>query len=67
MDNAQRSKLLNEAVDLLHKADALLQQAMGACDECYCIHSAIENAADDIVDVIINVDDANFNFEERYA
>jgi hypothetical protein len=66
MDNAQRSKLLNEAVDLLHKADALLQQAMGAGEECYAIHSAIENAADDIVDVIINCDDG-VNFEERYA
>lgn len=67
LTNAQRSVLLNKAVDLLHEADALLQQAMGACDECYVIHSNIENAADDIVDVIINVDDATFNFEERYA
>ena len=66
MDNATRSKLLNEAVDLLNKADALLQQAMGACDECYAIHSAIETAADDIVDVIINVDSKDFNFEEFY-
>ena len=66
MDNAQRSVLLNKAVDLLHEADALVQQAMGAGEECYCIHSAIENAADDIVDVIINCD-ADVNFEERYA
>ena len=67
MDNAKRSVLLNKAVDLLHEADVLLQQAMGAGEECYCIHSAIENAADDIVDVIINVDDKTFNFEERYT
>ena len=66
MDNATRSKLLNKAVDLLNEADALLQQAMGHCDECYAIHSAIETAADDIVDVIINVDSKDFNFEEFY-
>jgi hypothetical protein len=66
LTNAQRSVLLNKAVDLLHEADALLQQAMGAGEECYAIHSAIENAADDIVDVIINCDDG-VNFEERYA
>ncbi len=65
MDNAERSKLLNEAVDLLHKADALLQKAMGAGDECYAIHSAIECAADDIVDVIINCDEG-IDFAERY-
>ena len=67
MDNAQRSKLLNKAVDLLNEADALLQQAMGACDECYVIHSNIENAADDIVDVIVNVDSKDFDFEAFYA
>ena len=66
MDNATRSKLLNKAVDLLNEADALLQQAMGHCDECYAIHSAIETAADDIVEVIINVDSKDFNFEEFY-
>ena len=66
MDNAQRSVLLNKAVDLLHEADALLQQAMGHCDECYAIHSAIETAADDIVDVIVNVDSKDFDFEEFY-
>ena len=67
MDNAQRSVLLNKAVDLLHEADVLLQQAMGAGEECYCIHNAIECAADDITDVIINCDSEGFNFEERYC
>ncbi len=65
MDNAERSKLLNKAVDLLHEADVLLQKAMGACEECECIHSAIECAADDIVDVIINCDEG-VDFAERY-
>lgn len=65
LTNAQRSVLLNKAVDLLHEADALLQQAMGAGDECYAIHNAIECAADDIVDVIINCDEG-IDFAERY-
>jgi hypothetical protein len=64
MDNAERSKLLNKAVDLLHEADALMQLAMGAGEECYIIHSNIENAADDIVDVIIACDSGSF--EELY-
>ena len=65
MDNAERSKLLNKAIELLQEADVLLQQAMGAGEECYAIHSAIECAADDIVDVIINCDEG-IDFEERY-
>lgn len=52
MFNATQNKLLLEAVDLLHQADMLLQKAMGASDECYYIHSQIENASDDILDVL---------------
>lgn len=65
LTDAERSVLLNKAVDLLHEADALVQQAMGAGEECYCIHSAIECAADDVVDVIINCDAGMF--AEVYA
>lgn len=46
----EQKKQLSEAVELLHRADALMQAAMGADDECYYIHSAIETAADDIQD-----------------
>ena len=52
LTNEQKSVLLNEAVDLINKADALMQRAMGADDECYYIHTQIENAADDILDFI---------------
>ena len=52
MYNDKQNKLMLEAVELLHKADALVQQAMGASDECYYIHSQIENAAEDVLDVI---------------
>jgi len=40
------------AVEALHKADALMQEAMGASDECYDLHTAIESVADDLLDVI---------------
>ena len=52
MYNDKQNKLLLEAVDLLHRADALMQKALGAGDECYEIHCAIECAADDILDLI---------------
>jgi hypothetical protein len=52
MFNDKQNKLMLEAVELLHKADALIQQAMGASDECYEMHCAIENVADDLLDTI---------------
>jgi hypothetical protein len=52
MFNETQNKLLLEAVDLLQRADMLLQKAMGASDECYYIHSQIENASDDILDAL---------------
>ena len=57
LTNAQKSELLNEAVDLINKADALMQKALGADDEVFYIHTQLENAADDIVDCIIALDD----------
>ena len=52
MFNDTQNKLMLEAVEALHHADALIQKAMGASDECYEIHCAIECAADDVLDVI---------------
>ena len=48
----KQNKQLLEAVELLHKADALIQEAMGASDECYYIHTQVENAADDVLDYL---------------
>jgi hypothetical protein len=56
LTNAEKSALLNEAVDLINRADALMQKALGADDEVYYIHTQLENAADDIVDFIIGLD-----------
>ena len=56
MLTAKQNEYLLKAVDLLHEADRLMQLGlMGtelAGDECYAIHSAIECAADDILDAI---------------
>ncbi len=52
MLTAAQIKQLNEAIELLHRADALVQAAMGASDECYYIHTQVENAADDVLDYI---------------
>ena len=50
LTNAQKSKLLNEAVDLINRADALVQQALEAGDKCYAIHNAIQDVAEDVAE-----------------
>jgi succinylglutamate desuccinylase len=52
MFNNKQNKLMLEAVELLHKADALMQEALGASDECYDLHCGIESMADDLLEVI---------------
>ena len=55
--NKQKADKLREAIALLMDADAMMQTAMGACDECYETHCAIEYAADDIEDMVIKIRD----------
>ncbi len=52
MFNDKQNALMLEAVEFLHKADALVQQAMGASDECYYIHSQIEDASETLLEHI---------------
>jgi len=52
MFNDKQNKLMLEAVELLHKADALMQEALGASDECFDLHCGIESIADDLLDTI---------------
>ena len=54
----ERIERLEMAKALLMDADAMMQTAMGASDECYETHCAIEYAADDIEDMIINIKEA---------
>ena len=55
----KQNKQLLEAVELLHKADVLIQAAMGASDECYYIHTQVENAADDVLDYLQEHNETN--------
>jgi len=49
MLNTKQNELLLKAVDLLHEADCLIQKALGASDECYELHNAIDNAAEEVL------------------
>ena len=48
MLTAQQKQLLQQAVDKLHEADALVQQALGATDSCYDTHCGIEDLISDL-------------------
>lgn len=58
MLTAVQQQQLQQAIALLNQADVLVQQAMGHSDECYYIHSQIENAADDVQD-FMNTENEN--------
>ena len=49
MFNARQNELMLEALELLHEADALIQQALGASDECYDLHCGIEDVIADVL------------------
>jgi hypothetical protein len=46
MSNISKAIKLAEAVELLAQADALVQEALGAGDDCYAVHNAIEATID---------------------
>jgi hypothetical protein len=43
---------LQEALKMLTNADVLVQEALGATEQCYDLHCAIENIYDEICDSI---------------
>lgn len=51
-----KSKLLNDAVDLLEQVDMLQQKALGACDVCEDNHCRIQNLIDDLIAEIAMLD-----------
>jgi hypothetical protein len=57
LTNAQKSKLLNEAVDLLEQADVLIQKALGDTDSCYISHTDIQDVISDLIADIVELDD----------
>ena len=42
---------LARAVDLLHEADSLVQEALEATNACYDLHTRLTDLADDIEDI----------------
>jgi hypothetical protein len=50
MSNISKANKLQEAIDKLHEADALVQEALGATEECFDLHCGIESIADDIAE-----------------
>lgn len=58
LTNAQKSHLLNKAVDLMEQADALIQEALGATDVCYATCTQLQNVIDDVVTDIAEFDSA---------
>ena len=48
MSNMEKAQRLQMAVALLQDADAMIQGTLGATDECYEVHNAIESIIDDV-------------------
>jgi len=51
-----KSKLLNDAVDLLEQVDMLQQKALGASDVCYENSIRIQDLIDDLIADIVEFD-----------
>lgn len=52
MVTEQQRIILRQAIELLHEADALMQDALGDTEECYDLHCAIEDIADELEGVL---------------
>jgi hypothetical protein len=61
MKASEKSKLLNEAVDLLERVNALQQKALGDSDVCYENHNRIENLIEDLIADIVEFDEEAAN------
>jgi hypothetical protein len=53
---ANKSKLLNDAVDLLEQVDMLVQKALGDTDVCYETHNRIQDLKEDLISDIVEFD-----------
>jgi hypothetical protein len=51
-----KSKLLNDAVDLLEQVDMLVQKALGDSDVCYDLHNRLEELKEDLIADIVEFD-----------
>ena len=46
MSNIAKANKLQAAIDKLREADVLVQEVLGATDECYELHNALEDIQD---------------------
>ena len=46
MSNISKAIQLERAIALLNEADAIVQAALGASDDCYDVHCALEDLQD---------------------
>lgn len=54
----EKMERLEMAIALLNDADAMIQAALGASDECYEIHNAIEEVIDEVTDKLAEAESA---------
>jgi hypothetical protein len=52
MFNAKQNELMLKAVELLNEADALIQEALGASDECEQLSMTITMGMEDMLEII---------------
>jgi len=50
MLTAKQKTLIEQAIDKLHEADALMQEALGATEECFDLHCGIGSMVEDIAE-----------------
>jgi hypothetical protein len=54
----EKRERLEMAIALLNDADAMIQAALGASDECYELHNAIEEVIDEVTDKLAETESA---------
>lgn len=52
MSNISKANKLQQAIALLNETDALMQSALGNTEQCYDLHCAIENVADELEEAV---------------
>lgn len=52
LTDKQKTDKLREAINLMHDADALMQEALGDTDVCFETHCGIQSLIDDLRDDI---------------
>ena len=57
MSNISKANKLQEAIDKLREADALMQEALGASEECYELHNALEDLQDTLAGFVEQLDE----------